>query len=393
LTRQDGGVHDDLIERRSDYPVLATSTYLVNNSLGAMHRDTATRLAEYADLWATHGVKAWFSHWLPEMRRVADLVGAIIGAPPGSTVLGANVSTLLGALVSALDFPARRADVVTTNQDWPGSHYFWSEHQRRTGGDLVVVPAHDDGIGVDVGRVVDAIGPRTRVVSLSHVHFRTSYVMDLEPAVARAHEVGAFVVVDAYQSAGILPLDVAALGVDACVGGSVKYLCGGPGNGWLYVRPDVATDLRPALVGWFGHARPFDFTMAEVEYAPGVERFTGGTPNVPAAYAAAPGYQAVLDVGVDRVRERSLSLTQPLLEGALERGYTVRSPADPTRRAGHVTIDPGDSSRVHDELLRAGFVVDHRPGSGIRVGPHFFNTADECAALLTAIDNFGPKLS
>jgi kynureninase len=170
--------------------------------------------------------------------------------------------------------------------------------------------------------------------------------------------------------------------VDLCVGGSVKYLCGGPGNGWLYVAPAIAESLRPAQVGWFAHARPFGFEWSGIDFAAGVGRFTGGTPGVPAAYAAVPGYRAVLDVGVDRIRERSVSLTQPLLEGALERGFTVRSPHDAARRGGHVTIDPGDSQRVHDELLRRGFAVDHRPGVGIRVGPHFYNSAEECAAIL-----------
>jgi kynureninase len=167
-----------------------------------------------------------------------------------------------------------------------------------------------------------------------------------------------------------------------CVGGSVKFLCGGPGNGWLYVRPDLAESLRPAAVGWISHDRPFAFEWDAIDYAPGVRRFAGGTPNVPAAYAAAPGYQAVVDVGVERIRERSMALTQPLVEGALERGFVVRSPHDPKHRGGHVTIDPGDAERVHHELIARKFLVDYRPGSGIRVAPHFYNTADECTAVL-----------
>jgi kynureninase len=372
-------VHEDLLARRADYPILGRKTYLINNSLGAMHARSRDALAAYADAWATDGVEAW-DDWLPKMTEVADLVGSIIGAPPGTTVMHQNVAALLGALASAFDFSGPRNKVVTTAMDWPGSHYLWTEH-RRYGADLVVVPS-DDGVGVDAQRVVDAIDDRTLVVSVSHVLFKSAYVMDLAPIVARAHEVGAVVVLDAYQAAGIVPFSVTDLGVDACVGGSVKYLCGGPGNGWLYVSPSIAESLRPAQVGWFGHARPFDFEWDAIAYAPGVMRFTGGTPGVPAAYAAVPGYEAVRDVGVVRIRERSLSLTQPLLEGALERGFTVRSPHDPARRGGHVTIDPGDSQRVHDELLRRGYSVDHRPGVGIRVGPHFYNTAEECTAIL-----------
>ena len=371
--------HDDLLTRRADYPVLEKKTYLVNNSLGAMHRGVFGSLHDYAEKWATEGVQAWHD-WLPLMVSVADLAGEIIGAPPGTTVMHQNVAALLGSVVSCFDFSGPRNKAVTTAMDWPGSHYLWTEHGRY-GVDLVVVPS-DDGIGIDAQRVVDAIDDRTLVVSVSHVLFKSAYVMDLAPIVARAREVGAYVVLDSYQAAGALPFSVTDLGVDFCVGGSVKYLCGGPGNGWLYVAPGVVDELRPAQVGWFGHARPFGFEWSAMEYAAGVGRFTGGTPGVPAAYAAIPGYRALLEVGVERVRERSLSLTQPLLEGALERGFTVRSPHDPARRGGHVTIDPGDSQRVHDELLARGFAVDHRPGVGIRVGPHFYNSAEECQAIL-----------
>lgn len=372
-------VHDDLLDRRADYPILGKKTYLINNSLGAMHARTRDALADFATAWETDGVEAWHD-WLPKMMAVADLVGSIIGAPPGTTVMHQNVAALIGAVTSCLDFSGPRNRVVTTEMDWPGTHYLWTEH-RRFGVDLHVVPS-DDGVGVDAQRVVDAIDDRTLVVSVSHVLFKSAYVLDVAPIVARAREVGALVLLDSYQAAGIVPFSVSDLGVDLCVGGSVKYLCGGPGNGWLYVAPSVSEHLRPADVGWFGHARPFGFEWDAIDYAPGVRRFTGGTPGVPAAYAAVPGYEAIRDIGVARIRERSLSLTQPLLEGALARGFTVRSPHDPALRGGHVTIDPGDSERVHDELLRRGFAVDHRPGVGIRVGPHFYNTADECTAIL-----------
>ena len=373
-------VHDDLLDRRADYPILGRKTYLINNSLGAMHRGVRDAVTGFADAWDTHGVEAWLGEWLPKMADVADLVGSIIGAPPGSTVMHQNVAALLGAVASCLDFSGPRNRVVTTAMDWPGSHYLWTEHARY-GAALTVVPSAD-GVGVDAQAVVDAIDERTLLVSVSHVLFKSAYLMDLAPIVARAHDVGALVLLDSYQAAGVVPFSVTDLGVDLCVGGSVKYLCGGPGNGWLYVAPSVAETLRPAQVGWFGHARPFGFEWDAIEYAPGVRRFTGGTPGVPAAYAAVPGYTAVAEVGVARIRERSVSLTQPLLEGALERGFTVRSPHDPARRGGHVTIDPGDSERVHDELLRRGFSVDHRPGVGVRVGPHFYNSADECTAIL-----------
>lgn len=376
--------HEELLANRDNYPVLAHSTYLVNHSLGAMHRGSEQRLGEFAHLWATRGVLAWHE-WLPEMTRAADLVGAIIGAPPGTTVLRQNVADLVGSVASCLDFSARRNRVVYSDLDWPGSHYLWTE-QSRYGAEVVVVPSTDDGVHLDVARLVDTIDERTLIVPISHVLFRSAALVDVAPVVERAHAVGALVLLDAYQSAGVLPVDVVALDVDFCVGGSVKYLCGGPGAGWLYVAPRLADSLRPADVGWLGHRAPFDFTFDDVEYAAGVACFAGGTPGVAAAYAASAGYQAILDVGVQRIRERSVSLTQPLLHAALERGWTVRSPQDPAQRGGHVSIELGDGQHVYEELLARGYLVDYRPGAGLRIGPHFFSTADECAAVIEEID-------
>jgi len=380
-----GTQHDELLERRADYPILERSTYLINNSLGAMHRDTRTRLNGYADLWETVGVVAWET-WFPEMRHVADLVGAILGAPAGTTILRPTVADCITAAASCFDFSGPRNKVVTTAADWPGTHYFWTAELARLGGELVVVPFEPDGITVDTQRILDAIDDRTLLVSVSLVQFRTSALLDLGPVVAAAHDHGALVLLDAYQGAGAVPVDVATNDVDMCVGGSVKFLCGGPGNGWLYVRSDLVDTLKPTAVGWISHETPFDFDWDAIRYAPGIMRFAGGTPNVPAAYAAAPGYQAIVDVGIERVRERSMSLTQPLLESALERGFTVRSPHEARRRGGHVTIDPGDAERVHHELISRRFVVDYRPGSGIRVAPHFFNTYDECMAVLDEME-------
>ena len=371
--------HDDLLGRRADYPVLERRTYLASHTLGAMHRRTPERMAEFAGLWADRGVVAWET-WAPEVERVADLVGSLIGAPAGTTVLRQNVADLLGDLVACVDWHGRRNRVVTSALEWPGSLHTWSQIGR-LGGEAVVVPADPDGLGFDVQQMVEAIDDRTLLVECSHVLFRTSTVVDLAPLVEKAHAVGALVVVDGYQAAGTLEVDVRALGADVYLGGSVKYLSGGPGNGWMHVAPEVVDRLEPVTAGWFGQAAPFAFDP-ENAYAPGIRRFAGGTPGVPAAYAAEPAYAALADIGMARVRERSVSLTQPLLEAALERGFTVRSPHDPARRGGHVTIDPGDSARVHDELIARGTVVDHRPGVGIRVSPHFYNTLDEALGVL-----------
>lgn len=377
-------MHEHLLERRIDYPVLSRATYLASHTLGAMHRETPLRLARFAELWAERGVVAW-EDWAPEVVRVADLVGSLVGAPPGTTVMRQNVADLLGDLISALDWTGARNRVVTSSLEWPGSLHTWSQIGR-WGGEAVVVPGSADGVTLDLGAMVAAIDERTLVVECSHVLFRTSTLVDVSVLVERAHEVGALVVIDGYQAAGTVPVDVVALGVDVYLGGSVKYLSGGPGNGWMYAAPSVSERLEPVTTGWFGQAQPFAFDP-ENAYAAGITRFAGGTPGVPAAYAAAPAYEALAEIGIAAVRERSQSMTQPLLESALERGFTVRSPYDPAQRGGHVTIDPGDSGRVHDELHRRGFVVDHRPGVGIRVSPHFYNSLDEALACLDAMQD------
>ena len=374
--------HDDLLDRRADYPVLSRRTYLASHTLGAMHRGTRDRLVDYTELWAEQGVVAWET-WAPQVERVADLVGSLVGAPPGTTVMRQNVADLLGDLVTSLDWSGPRNRVVTSALEWPGSLHTWSQIGR-LGGEAVVVPGEPDGISFEVQRMVDAIDERTLLVECSHVLFRTSTVVDLAPIVEKAHAVGALAVVDGYQAAGTLPVDVVTLGCDVYLGGSVKYLSGGPGNGWMHVSPTLVDRLEPVTSGWFGQASPFSFDP-EIAYAPGIRRFAGGTPGVPAAYAAEPAYAALAEIGMQRVRERSQSMTQPLLEAALERGWTVRSPHDPEQRGGHVTIDPGDSQRVTDGLIARGTVVDHRPGVGIRVSPHFYNSLDEALGVLDAM--------
>jgi kynureninase len=208
------------------------------------------------------------------------------------------------------------------------------------------------------------------------VLFKTGEIQDVAAIVRRAHDVGAHVVLDAYQSAGIVPLDVTGLNVDFAVGGSVKWLCGGPGNGWLYVRPDLAETLEPTFVGWQAHARPFDFEP-ELEYAEGSARFLTGTPNVPALYAATAGYDLIEEIGVDRIREQSLRQTRLLIDLCDEAGFDVGSPRDPARRGGTVTVRTPEFEAVHKELTERQILCDFRPDAGLRLGPHYYNTDDE----------------
>src|SRR5205823_2765351 len=288
------------------------------------------------------------------------------GARPGSTVLAQHVG-IAEAIVLSCYRPVdpRRNRVVYEAGNFPSVRYLYQAQP-----ELDVVVCEDDGA------IVDAIDERTLLVPISHVLFKNAEIQDVEPIVRRAHEVGAHVVLDCYQSAGIVPLDVTELDVDFAVGGSVKWLCGGPGAAWLYVRPELAAELEPALVGWQAHARPFAFEP-ELEYAEGAARFLTGTPNVPALYAATAGYDVIEEAGVERIRRRSLeqtSLLTRLLEAA---GFEVGSVRDPDRRGGTVTVRTPEFAAVHAELAERGILCDHRPDVGLRLGPHFYNGDDE----------------
>jgi kynureninase len=356
----------DLAERYRDrFPILRDTTYLINHSLAAMPAAAEERLLEYARMWKTRGIRAWGEGWWEMPLTIGDQVGRIIGAPPGSVVMHQNVTIAEAIVLSCFRPTPERNRVVYEEANFPSVRYLYQAQP-----ELEVVAVEDDKA------IVDAIDERTLLVPISHVLFKTAEIQDVAPIVRRAHEAGAYVVLDAYQSAGVVPLDVTGLDVDFATGGSVKWLCGGPGAGWLYVRPDLAASLEPTLVGWQGHARPFDFEP-ELEYAEGVARFLTGTPNVPALYAASAGYDVIEEVGVDRIRENSIRQTQLLIELLDEAGFEVGSPRDPARRGGTVLVKTPEFQAVHKELGERQILCDFRPDAGIRLGPHFYNTDDE----------------
>jgi kynureninase len=354
-----------LLDYRERFPILAETTYLINHSLGAMPAAAEERLLEYARAWNTRGVRAWEEGWWALPVTVGDQIARLIGAPPGSVSMHQNVTLAEGVVLSCFDFSGPRRRIVYEEGNFPSVRYLY---QAQRGADILVA-ADDEG-------VAEAIDERTLLVPVTHVLYKTGEIQHVEAIVATAHEHGALVVLDAYQSAGAVPLDVTALDVDFAVGGSVKWLCGGPGAAWLYVRPDLAATLEPALTGWQAHARPFAFEP-EQDYAEGAWRFLTGTPNVPALYAATAGYDVIEEVGVDSVRERSLELTTLLIELLDEAGFPVGSPRDPSRRGATVVVKPPGHERVGRGLLERGVIIDWRPDVGLRLGPHFFNTEDE----------------
>ncbi len=366
---------DPLLRYREQFPILAHTTYMVSHSLGAMPRAAVDSLQEFTDTWATRGVRAWSEGWWEMPVTVGNLIGSIIGAGPGEVVMQQNVSIAQWIVTSCFAWSGTRNKLVTDGLNFPSNDYIYHGLARQ-GARVVSVPSAD-GMTLSLDDLLAAIDHETQLVSLSHVAFRSSYVQDLAAVTARAHEVGALVVADLYQSAGILPVDVRALNVDFAVGGSVKWLCGGPGAGYLYVRRDLWNNLEPAATGWQAHRAPFDFEGGPIAFADDAFRFLNGTPGVPALYAARAGYEIVAEIGVPAIRAKSLRQTTRLLELADAEGLPVRSQRDPVRRGGVVILDVPGGQEVTRELIRREIIVDFRPGAGIRIAPHFYTTDTE----------------
>jgi kynureninase len=356
----------DLLDYRSEFPILEHTTYLASHTLGPMPRRAPELLAEFARMWAERGIRSWAEGWWTSPLRVGDQVGRIIGAPQGSIAMHQNVSIAEAVALSCFRpvDPARNR-VVYERANFPSVRYLYQAQP-----DLEVVVCEDEA------EIVERIDERTLLVPISHVLFKESQIQHVEPIVRRAREVGAHVILDCYQSAGIVPLDVAGLGVDFAVGGSVKWLCGGPGNAWLYVRPDLAERLEPTATGWQAHERPFAFDE-KMAYARGAARFLTGTPNPTAHYAATAGYDLIEEIGVERIREHSLRQTGLLIDLADVAGFEVASPREPERRGGAVILAVPEGAAVYAELEARGVLGDFRPNAGIRLGPHFFTTDDE----------------
>jgi kynureninase len=375
---------DKLLVFRAEFPILASTTYLVSNSLGAMPRAVPERLAEYVDEWAEHGVRAWARGWWEMPVKVGDEIAPLLGAEKGEVAMFANVTTAQAAVLSAIDYSPPRDTIVTTALDFPSVRYVHQRLAQRLGARIVVVES-DDGIAVDADRVIAAIDERTRLVSISHVLFRSAYVMDIDAICRAAHDAGALVSIDAFHSIGVMPVDVRRSGADFVTGGVLKWLCGGPGGCFLYVAPSARDTLEPALTGWQAHARPFAFEP-EMEYTTGAFRWLNGTPVVPALYAAIEGPRIVRRAGIDAIRAKSVRQTARLIQLADDRGFRVHAPREADRRGGTVAIRVPHAYEVAQTLLARDILVDYRPEAGIRVAPHFYTTDDELESAVAAID-------
>jgi kynureninase len=371
---------DDLLKWRSQFPILERAVYLISHSLGAMPKATYDQLHEYADLWATRGVRAWAEGWWEMPVTLGDELARIIGADPGTVVMHQNVSVCQSLILSCFEPTPQRNKIVYSELNFPSVMYVYEAHAR-DGKLRIETVKSDDGITVPLERMLAAIDETTLLVPFSHVLFKSAFLQDAKAIVDRAHEVGAMVVLDTYQSAGTVPFSVKELNVDFATGGSVKWLCGGPGAGYLYVRPDLQSKLEPKTTGWMAHEAPFSFDT-KLRYAPNISRFLHGSPAIPALYAARSGYEIINEIGVEQIREKSVRQTNYLIELAEEAGFSVTSPKDPAQRGGTITVAHEHAGAITKELLRREFIVDYRPGAGIRISPHFYTKDEELELVI-----------
>jgi kynureninase len=367
---------------RERFPILAHTNYLISNSLGAVPALVASSLQAYYEAWANRGVRAWEDSWWTLVSDVGDLVAPLIGARKGAIVFQPTVTLAHAVVYSALSFAGSRNKIVTDGMHFPSILYLINE-QRRLGAEIDIVPSHD-GITIDTDELLDHIDLTTAIVNVSHILFKSAYVHDIAAITEKARRVGAMTLIDGYQAVGTIPVDVAALGVDAYIGGCLKWLCGGPGNAFVWVDPELRGRLAPSLTGWMAHQRPFAFEPVQ-DRRNDAWRLLHGTPSIPALYAAIPGLQIVNEVGIGAIREKSQRQTTRLLELADREGYPCTTPRDPARRGGTVAINVENAYEISQSLKSLDILCDFRPGAGIRFSPHFYNVDSELDAAIEAI--------
>ncbi len=377
------GYTDELLKWRDEFPILQKSTYLISNSLGAMPKSVYDRMHEYADTWATLGVKAWQEKWWELSLQTGNLIAPLIRAGKNEITMHPNVSLIQSIIVSSFNFEGKRNKVIYTDLEFPTDTYVYQKLAKSKGAEIQIIKS-DDGLIPPTEKLIDSIDENTLLVPVSHVQFKNAYKMDVKSVVEKAHSVGALVVLDAYHSVGTVEVDVNDLGVDILMGGVLKWLCGGPGGAFLWVKPELREKLEPEVTGWLAHSNPFAFEK-EMKYTNSAYRFMNGTPAIPSFYAAQEGPKIINKIGIDKIRNKSIRLTGIIIEKAEAAGYKINTPKDPNLRGGTVSIDMPDAFEISNELLSRNIMIDFRPGAGIRIAPHFYNTDEEIDILFDAI--------
>jgi kynureninase len=374
---------DELLKWRGEFPILERTTYMISNSLGAMPRGVYDEMRSYADAWGERGVRAWEEGWWEMAVNVGDKIASLIGAGIGEISLHQNVTLIQAVISSCFDFQGPRNKVVMTDLEFPSIQYFYHE-QRRNGARVELVPSSDP-VRFDLDKFLDAIDETTLLVPISQVLFRSAHIVDARAIIEKAHRVGAHVILDLFQAAGTIPIDVHSLGADFACGGVLKWLCGGPGVGYLYVREDLRAKLQPTIAGWLAHQRPFAFETGAIDAREDSFRYLNGTPHIPALYACQPGLDILNEAGIGAIREKSMRMTTRLFEAAKAHGWRVNTPENPAERAGTVSVECPHAAEVCRELLTREILVDYRPKAGVWLSPHFYNREEECDLAIAQI--------
>jgi selenocysteine lyase/cysteine desulfurase len=357
---------------RVEFPLLERYIYLNACSLGPLPRRGRAALAQYAEDWDSKGTPVWFSDWLPLLARFRDQVGALLGAPGGSTAIAPSVSVALTTLATALPLPAGRNKVLIGELDFPTIGHQWLS---RPGFQVEFVPSRD-GMTIPPEAFAERIDDQTALVATTHLFYTTGYLQDVRAIADAAHAQGALCLIDGYQTCGCVPLDVAALNCDAFVGGCLKWLSGGPGNAFLYLRPELIPQARPQGTGWFATRDPFSFTLQELIFADDARRLETGTWAMASHYAGLAGLELILEVGVANIQERLRDLTGRILERCDAAGVRTFTPRERGKRCGIVTLECDQPEEVEAALHREGVIVDSRPGR-VRLSPHWCVTEEE----------------
>jgi len=378
---------DTLLRYRDRFPILKRTKYLVSHSLGAMPEATREALIEYADLWASRGVRAWGDKWWMMSIEIGDIIAPLIGAPRGSVVMLPNVTTAEAVVLSSFEYEAPRNRVVIVEGEFPSVRYIYDRLARRLGAEIVNIPHDASGLGFDLDRLLSAIDERTQIVPIGHVLFESSFMIDVEAIAQRCREAGATLVLDVFQSAGIVPVKVREWDAPIAVGGVLKWLCGGPGGSFLYVDPALRPKLEPSFTGWMAHANPFGFEAPPMRFRDDALRFALGTPPIPALYAAREGPKIIAEADIMAIREKSLRQTQKIIDLADARGFELRTPREAARRGGSVSMRIPHGLEVSKELNAEDIVCDFRPASGVRFSPHFYTTDEEIDEAFAVVDD------
>lgn len=371
---------------RDEFPTLDTRTYLASHSLGPLSRQARDAAQEHLDLWERLGPEElWMEHGFPKLERCRELFAQLIGADADEVAIVPSVSAGLSSIATCLDLQAR-PKIVLSEMDFPTNHYVWRA-QEKAGAKLDVVTS-PDGIRIEGEELASRVDDQTSAVNLNRVLFESSYILDVAPAVAAAREHGALVVVDDFHGTGIVPLDVHALQIDLLVTGALKWLCGGQGIAFLYCRRDLAPQLEPRVVGWFGTQGPFDFDRGSLRLRADARRFETGTYALPQAWTATAGLELIAEVGVQRIRTHNQELLRAAMAGLDGLGLDVLSPREDDRRGGLVRLripgGRGEAERVLHRLLERDVVVDSRNDT-LRASAHFFNTGADIELFLSEL--------